>query len=337
MRGPARGSIMVVKPDLITPSRAPLGTPEQLQKNKRPPEGWLEPKGLRSDRGVGETKKKYMDEGRKGAAGGGRRTEGGGRCDEEEGGRERGGMGEGTEEDDEGEDEEDEAEERADGRTGRGHIDPMYFEEFPWLLDAIRQERRRRARASPGGGSGGVDAGGENSGGGDTDKEDRGESDGSDASADMGVDDIFAELEKKREEERAEHGACEPGRPFSWTVMGGEWALKNLGVVYDSFRSHAVGEHVERWCWTYRFNKSFSVALTYGEGDARVLVQEWTARMCYFHAAHAASGEARYVFTQADIDGYRLSAAFEHAEAAAGGALQARFAQVRRLRPAGPR
>ena len=57
----------------------------------------------------------------------------------------------------------------------------------------------------------------------------------------------------------------------------------------------------------------------------------------YFHCIFEASGEPRYIYKQAEIEGYGLSPEFQVASEHAHGVLQGRFEAVRRLRPQMPR
>ena len=71
----------------------------------------------------------------------------------------------------------------------------------------------------------------------------------------------------------------------------------------------------------------------YGDNQAQLLVETWTARMTFFFGVFFRGRDTDFVYTQALIDGVMNSDEFERARELATEAANARFDVVARMAP----
>lgn len=120
------------------------------------------------------------------------------------------------------------------------------------------------------------------------------------------VDDVFKALEKRREEWAEEEDLCLASEFFKVSVMGGPWTKAHLGVDFDSFRGHFVGNEVARWCGLYSLCKSASFSLSkYGDAHASIMAQSWCHRMSYFYRLWRASKDPAFQYTEGEASLYK--------------------------------
>ena len=95
-----------------------------------------------------------------------------------------------------------------------------------------------------------------------------------------------------------------------------------------------VGSDAVEWCDRYLRARSAQFdAQMYLDHGASVLAREWCRRLQYFWDLHRHSGDPHYVYTQADVAGYRPLPEFPEVVAGLQGRALQRARELARLVP----
>ena len=129
-------------------------------------------------------------------------------------------------------------------------------------------------------------------------------------------------------------GDAPADRHFAIKVRGGEWCMAHFGVPFNESRGEACPKDGKAFCVLYRIAQSCTFTLSvYGEHGATILEDYWVSKVHFFSAMRAHRGVLRYAFTDDDVAQYRESAEFGEYACSVGGAILARIAALRAIRP----
>ena len=147
------------------------------------------------------------------------------------------------------------------------------------------------------------------------------------------LEDIFKELEQKRQECQVD--GTRRGYDFKTSLLGGAWLQAKEGRAYDAFKAEARTPTAKQWCTLFSVPRSarFDVRL-HGERGASVLSLSWAQKMQYFFDLWLNAGSPETVqYSEADIAGFVESQDFlDFIEGAEGKTLE-RAQQIRDLLP----
>ena len=136
------------------------------------------------------------------------------------------------------------------------------------------------------------------------------ESGAEDANTDRDVEQVFAELYRKREEWLQEAEFVPPD--FKVSLSGGAWTLANRGVAYDVFMGSASTLGAKAWCTKYSLNKSrrYTISL-YGQELPVALAHAWCKNTQYYYGVYCLAANEKYLPTEADHQGYLEEESFK--------------------------
>ena len=121
---------------------------------------------------------------------------------------------------------------------------------------------------------------------------------------DDGLEALYAELEKKREEWAVHTSEDVADAMFKVTVLKGKWTFEKTGMAYDAVRAFASAP-VREWCRKYSLQdaKRWNVLL-YGEAETFTIAKAWCSKMAYLYNIWMSQGSEDYEFTAAEVDAW---------------------------------
>ena len=130
-------------------------------------------------------------------------------------------------------------------------------------------------------------------------------------------------------------GAAEHEIGFDYTVRGGKWTAKHVGVLYDSYRAEARTPGAKNFCKLYNIPKSATFSVKkYKEDWCVILCKLWTSRMSHVYGIFTTHESIeKYKFERADSDAYVLPINLLEGGGAMTREVRARVRQVRDLAP----
>ena len=146
------------------------------------------------------------------------------------------------------------------------------------------------------------------------------------------LDEAWADLYRARQELHQDDEA-EP-TDFRYTMLGGAWTMKNLGLAYDACSGRAATDEAQRWCRQFGMNISSRYSVTmFGDRAATALARAWCHRMQFFFSLHKQRDGDDFAYTREVLQSYVEPAFVGEAVAGLQGAALARLVELRRLCP----
>ena len=157
-------------------------------------------------------------------------------------------------------------------------------------------------------------------------------SEAAEAMDDTAIEEVFRQLEAKREE--CHMLRAQEVQDFKVSLLGGMWTQRTSGRPFDAFKAQARRGEAEVWCGLYGLQKSARWDLgLYGEGNAAVFAKAWCHKMQYLFDLWSLSDGVGYEYTAADFERYVEPDDFSSMAASLTPAGLQRVAQIRNLKP----
>ena len=121
---------------------------------------------------------------------------------------------------------------------------------------------------------------------------------------------------------------------FQYFRKHGTLNALQVAVEHDSAPRSRAGKTVQEWCAAYNLvpTARFDTGL-YEEDGAITLAKTWCHKMDYFYTTYTAQKDDRYVFTQADVDGWEAPKAFTALVGRLGKKALVRTRELEKMRP----
>ena len=82
---------------------------------------------------------------------------------------------------------------------------------------------------------------------------------------------------------------------FRWSIMGGPWTQRHLGVNTNCYRGHAASAPSKAFCEEMGLFKSFDVSIKgAGDSSAMTLVHEWCIKMQIIYSTWSESDHGNW-------------------------------------------
>ena len=125
------------------------------------------------------------------------------------------------------------------------------------------------------------------------------------------------------------------GVPFEWTVLGGAWTKRHVGVAYDSFQARAAGREAQSFCQQYALQQThrFSCGV-FGEATCAILCEYVVSKLTFFYDIWIESSQPLvFRFSPSDLEGFQEAEDFAALAAVAQGQLAKRVQALRSIVP----
>ena len=125
------------------------------------------------------------------------------------------------------------------------------------------------------------------------------------------LDMLFTDLEKKRTEWTIAETSKGMTHVFKFFFCNSKWGAKGDGCPWEAAKGETKATDGLDWCNTYGMASSASFdSDLYGEEKATVFAQSWCSRQNYLDPLWLDQADAKYIYTKADLSGWRRPQAF---------------------------